>query len=244
MLPYWCQDRIVAEDALRESSGTEGDVNRTEPAEQCRLVLISPPGRDWRDISARLVAAMDGGDIASILLWPHGLAEDDFQRLCEAAVPRGQSAGIAMIVAGELRMARRVRADGIHVEAREELARYSSQADDLILGAGGARTRHDALELGELRPDYLLFGRPGYDTRPEPHPRNLRLGEWWSAMVEIPCIVLAGSELASIRATAATGAEFIAASEMIFGAGTDPAQAVREANRLLEEASMERGEAS
>src|SRR5690606_14202816 len=139
------------------------------------------------------------------ILWPADMSEDDFQRLCEAVIAPGQAAGIAMIVAGELRMARRVGADGIHVEDREELARLAEPRQDLILGAGGMRSRHDALEFGELRPDYMLFGRPGFDTRPEPHPRNLELGQWWSEMVEIPCIVQAGSRLDSIRTAAATG---------------------------------------
>ena len=66
-----------------------------------------------------------------------------------------------------------------------------------MVGAGGAKTRDDALELGEQRPDYLFFGRFGYDNTPEPHPRNLTLGRWWAEMIEIPCIVLAGSTTSS-----------------------------------------------
>ena len=46
----------------------------------------------------------------------------------------------------------------------------------MMVGAGGAKTRDDALELGEVRPDYIFFGRFGYDNKPEPHPRNLSLG--------------------------------------------------------------------
>lgn len=188
-------------------------------------------------MAARMVEAMDGGDIASAILWLGGLAEDDFQRMCEVVVPHGQAAGIAMIVAGDTRIARRVGADGIHFEDRAELALQVDRADDLILGAGGMKTRHEALEIGEMRPDYILFGRPGYDSRPDPHPRNLALGEWWSEVVEIPCIVLAGSQMESIRAAALTGAEFVAVSAAVFAHPDGPAAAVRQANHLLDELS-------
>ncbi|RWF70312.1 thiamine phosphate synthase, partial [Mesorhizobium sp.] len=85
-------------------------------------------------------------------------------------------------------------------------------ADRMMVGAGGAKTRDEALELGEERPDYMFFGRFGYDNKPEPHHRNLALGEWWAQMIQIPCIVMAGSELASVETVAATGAEFVALS--------------------------------
>ena len=91
-----------------------------------------------------------------------------------------------------------------------------------------------ALELGEERPDYIFFGRFGYDTKPEPHARNLALGAWWAQMIEIPCIVMAGSEIASVAAVAATGAEFVALSAAVFADGVDAGAAVAEANALLD----------
>ena len=104
-----------------------------------------------------------------------------------------------------------------------------------MVGAGGAKTRDDALQLGEERPDYIFFGRFGYDAKPEPHPRNLSLGAWWAQMIEIPCIVMAGSDLSSIEAVAATGAEFVALSSAVFGDGADARAAVADANALLDE---------
>src|SRR5690606_5319550 len=95
--------------------------------------------------------------------------------------------------------------------------------------------RDDALELGEARPDYIFFGRFGYDNKPEPHSRNLSLGAWWAEMIEIPCIVMAGSDIASVEAVGATGADFVALSSAIFGEGIDPRQAVSQANAILDE---------
>ena len=91
----------------------------------------------------------------------------------------------------------------------------------------------------------MLFGRFGYDARPEAHPRNLALGQWWAEVVEIPCIVMAGSDLASVQAVARTGAEFAALSAAVFADGSDPGERVAEANALLDRISPHlRGDAA
>jgi thiamine-phosphate pyrophosphorylase len=200
---------------------------------RCRIVLLAGPETDPRHIEA----ALEGGDVASVMLFQQQADEVSFQTLAEKIVPVIQQAGAAAIVAGDTRVAGRVQADGIHIEAgKAELAdligRFQSK---IMVGAGGAKTRGEALELGEERPDYLFFGRFGYDAKPEPHPRNLALGEWWAQMIEIPCIVMAGSDLASVVTVAATGAEFVALSSAVFGDGVDAHAAIVRANTLLDE---------
>ncbi|TGS52692.1 thiamine phosphate synthase, partial [Mesorhizobium sp. M1D.F.Ca.ET.183.01.1.1] len=104
------------------------------------------------------------------------------QAFAEKIVPIAQAAGVAVVIAGDSRIAGRVHADGIHVEAgRNDLAETIERLQGkMMVGAGGAKTRDDALDLGEERPDYIFFGRFGYDNKSEPHPRNLSLGEWWA----------------------------------------------------------------
>jgi thiamine-phosphate pyrophosphorylase len=186
---------------------------------------------------ARIAAALTGGDVASLILPQNGLDEAGFQAFAEAVVPPAQAAGVAVIVAGDSRIAGRVHADGIHLEgSKAELADAMERLQGrMMVGAGGARTRDDALELGEERPDYIFFGRFGYDTTPEPHRRNLALGAWWAEMIEIPCIVMAGSDLGSVETVAATGAEFVALSSAVFAESVDPAAAVAQANALLDQ---------
>lgn len=208
-------------------------MNEATPPNRCRIVLIAPP----LATAEHICAAFEGGDVASLILPDNGMDDAAFQAFAEKIVPVAQGAGIAVIIAGDSRIAGRVHADGIHVEAkRQELAETIERlADKMMVGAGGAKTRDDALELGEERPDYMFFGRFGYDNKPEPHPRNLSLGEWWAQMIQIPCIVMAGSELASVETVAATGAEFVALSSAVFADGTDPRAAVAAANALLDE---------
>src|SRR5690606_19122737 len=135
---------------------------------------------------------------------------------------------VAVIVAGEPRIAARVHADGIHVEGSKDTIGdlIEKHQGKMMVGSGGVTTRDDALELGELQPDYIFFGRFNYDNKPEPHPRNLTLGGWWSEMVEVPCIVLAGSAIESVVDVAAAGVDFVAVSAAVYGDGIDPAVAV------------------
>lgn len=206
------------------------------PPERCRLVLIAPDIADADALSARIGAALSGGDVASLILPQRGMNDADFQRLAERVTPQVQEAGAAVMIAGESRIAARAKADGVHVDGRAALADALDRLEGrMMIGAGGAKTRDDALALGELGPDYVFFGRFGYDTAPEPHHRNLALGEWWAQMIQIPCIVMGGSGVASVATVAATGAEFVALSEAVFGDGIDPRAAVTEANRLLDE---------
>jgi thiamine-phosphate pyrophosphorylase len=207
------------------------------PPNRCRIVLISPSGESADSFAAKFSAAVAGGDVASIILPANGMDEASFQAFAERIVPIAQAAGVAAIIAEDTRIAGRVKADGIHVEGgkaalAEAIASFQAK---MAVGTGGAKTRDDALELGEERPDYVFFGRFGYDNTPEAHQRNLSLGGWWAEMIEIPVIVMAGSDLASVETVAATGADFVALSSAVFADGIDPGQAVARANAILDE---------
>jgi thiamine-phosphate pyrophosphorylase len=207
---------------------------------RCRIVLIAPPAIATDVFAAKLGDAIAGGDVASLILPPYAMDEQAFQAFAERIVPLAQQANVAAVLGGDSRIAARVRADGIHVEGgKAALADMIDRMQDKIMvGAGGVKTRDEALELGEQRPDYLFFGRFGYDSQAEPHHRNLALGSWWAEMIEIPCIVLAGNSIASVEAVAATGAEFVALSNAVFADGADPAAAIAEANRLLDQRAL------
>ena len=210
------------------------------PPDRCRVVLIAPEGEDADRFEPRLRAALSGGDVASLILVPTGDGEAAFQAFAERIVPIAQEAGVAAIIADDTRIAGRVGADGVHLEAGKEALEDAVERfqDKIIVGAGGAKTRDDALELGEARPDYMFFGRFGFDTKPEPHRRNLALGEWWAEMIQIPCIVLGGSDVDSVEQVGRTGVEFVALSRAVFGEGVDPREAVARANELLDRAAV------
>lgn len=201
-----------------------------------RLVLVTTAAR--RDAAAGAVAgALEGGDVASVILDPAGWEAEAFQEFAETVVPVIQQSGAAAIVADDTRCAGRSRADGIHLTGgdlaalSEAMERFSPK---LIVGANGFETRHDALEAGERLPDYLFFGRFGGDVADEPHKKNLAMGEWWAEIVEVPCIVMAGRSIDSIADVFETGAEFVAMSSAVFAGSHGPAEMVARANTLID----------
>lgn len=211
--------------------------NMTEPRNRCRLVLIMPDIGD-PDFAEKIIGdALKGGDVASVIIPQYGHDEQLFQKIAEKLVPIVQKADCAALIAGDSRVAGRVKADGMHIaaglaEMREAVEKFVPK---LIVGGGNAKDRHTALELGELQPDYLFFGKIGGDIKPEAHPRNLELGEWWSAMVAIPCIVMGGTDIASVLAVAETGSEFVALQSAVFAEPARAASIVAEINALLDE---------
>ena len=204
------------------------------PINRCRLILSLPLLDDAID---SLKQALSGGDVASILIAANGMDDQSFSNHCKALVGLTQESDIAAIVVGDTRITGRVQADGILVESgleplKEAIARFSPHK---IVGCGGMRERHTALEAGESNPDFMFFGNVDRDIRPEPHRKNLALAHWWSPMIEIPCAVMGGNSLDSAVDVALSGAEFVVLSKAVFDHKDGPAAAVGKVNELLDQ---------
>ncbi|MCB1478186.1 MAG: thiamine phosphate synthase [Rhodobiaceae bacterium] len=124
--------------------------------------------------------------------------------------------------------------DGLHLQAgagEVKIARKVLAAGGM-LGAGAARTRHAAMQLGEAMPDYVLLGRiatadpTDNDIAAEPE-----LVEWWSDLFELPCVAVAETT-GDVGVLAESGADFIGLNRMIWEA-QDPAGALGEAAETL-----------
>ncbi len=205
--------------------------------DRCRLVLVMPDIADTGLAMEVLGNALRGGDVASVILPQHGMDDSTFQKHAEQLVPVIQKQDVAALIAGEPRIATRTRADGVHIDGDTEMLADAIErfAPGLIVGGGQAMNRHTALEIGELRPDYIFFGRLDGDLRTEAHPKNLELADWWAALVEIPCVVMGGRGSESAVAVAACGAEFVALHEAVFGEPDRCSLAVAEVNALLDQ---------
>jgi thiamine-phosphate pyrophosphorylase len=204
---------------------------------RCRLVLVSPDIADPAEAARVMADALKGGDVASVIVPQYQCDDALFQKIAEAVVPVIQEAGAAALISGDSRTAGRAWADGLHIAGGMEPLQEAIEkfAPKLIVGGGNAQERHRALEMGELQPDYIFFGKIDGDIKPEPHSRNLALGEWWASLVSIPCIIMGGTDPQSVLAIAETGAEFAALRLAVFA---DPARAaaiIQEANALLDE---------
>ncbi len=171
-----------------------------------QIVLVAPSDAPADRLRAGLVAALERSAVA-VLLLPRGQrAENEYNTLVKSVAPTAQKQGVAVLVEGDPGLVRKLGVDGLHVplglKAVEEAVRVLKP--DFIVGAGDIRSRHDAMQKGELDIDYILFGPlsgPMDDAARE-------LARWWAETMQVPC-VLSDPE-ADIAAFDDEGCEFVA----------------------------------
>lgn len=207
------------------------------PIKRCRLVLITPDIKDIAVLEDTVSSALRGGDVASVIIPQLDLGEHDFQNVASVLVPIIQKAGAAALIAGDSRVMGRCKADGLHVTGNADdlydaVERFSPEK---IVGGGNAKDRHNSLSMGDTQPDYLFFGKLDGDIKSEPHPKNIKLGQWWSEFVEIPCVVMGGSDIEAALEIAEVGCDFLALNSAIFSKPKESATKVAQINALLDE---------
>jgi thiamine-phosphate pyrophosphorylase len=194
-----------------------------------RLMLFTAPLSQIGDAAARLAPAMASGDIAAVLVRLLPNDERSQINLIKALAPIVQEAGAALVVQCDPSIAVRGGADGVHIEGDIEVlktARDTVKADRIV-GAGGLKARHDAMDAGEAGCDYVMFGEPRPDGYVPPLSGVIERATWWAEIFQTPCVVYA-PDAAAIPLLSATGAEFIALGDWVLGA-KDPAAEIRAA---------------
>lgn len=206
----------------------------TMATEAARLYLVTPPNLDAGSFPAQLGEALGGGNVAAVLigLEPAGRMSEETAATLVAIVQR---AGAAALVAEDTRLAGRVGADGVHVGGGLADLRLAIESfrPKRIVGAGNLNSRHLAMQAGEAGADYIFFGRPHGDSHEEPHPKALDLAEWWSEIMEIPAVVMAGRSIESVAAAGLTGAAFVALNDAVWSHVGGPAAAIAAAEAAL-----------
>ncbi len=206
----------------------------TEASDVTRLYLVTPPAADVDAFPAHLAEALAGGDVAAVLIAAEATGKPA-EEIAAKLVPIIQDAGAAALVCNDTRLAGRVGADGVHIGSgfAELAAAVAGFRGKRIVGAANLTTRHAAMQAGEAGVDYVFFGRPHGDTHDAPHSKVLDLAEWWSDLMQIPAVVMAGRSLAGIAETAATGAAFVALHDAVWSHAGGPGEAVRQAASAL-----------
>ena len=208
------------------------------PEPIARLYLATPPIADAEAFAPRLAEACAAGEVAAVLLRLQGADERTLVKRVKALAPAAQEEGAAVIVAaaGEVdlaALATRGGADGVHVEAGPALARtLRERLANRILGAGGLRSKDDAMTAGEAGADYLLFGEPRPDGSLPPLDAVVERAAWWAEIFETPCVAFAPS-LDAVPRLAATGAEFVAIGDAVWDHPDGPAAGIRAALAAL-----------
>lgn len=177
---------------------------------ECRLMLTIEVGAGTPQ---RLAAALASADVASVVISvPDGTPTGDVQPLIGAV----QAAGGAALIRDDARLARTLKADGVHLSAGN--AKVFGEAREIVggravVGVDAGRSRHEAMVAGEAGAEYVAFGIPDHvDDRVKAHRRRCELVAWWSEIFEVPVVAFDVATAEEAGQLAAAGADFIALS--------------------------------
>ena len=128
-------------------------------APTCQLYLISPQ-QVWGVFPERLDRALAAGPVAAFQFRVKGIDQHEAARLAEPLQAICARREVAFIVNDSIALAKRLKADGVHLgqgdgsvrEAREALGREAQ------IGVTCHASRHLAMEAGEAGADYVAFG--------------------------------------------------------------------------------------
>ncbi|MXO64656.1 thiamine phosphate synthase [Altericroceibacterium endophyticum] len=200
----------------------------------CQLYLISP-----LDVSGtfpdRLEKAVAAGPVAAFQFRVKDMDQHDAAHLAGPLQEICAQADIAFIVNDSISLAKRLKADGVHLgqgdgsveEARDELGH------DAQIGVTCHASRHMAMEAGENGADYVAFGSfyPS-QTKASEHRPDLETLTWWQSIFEIPCVAIGGITPQNASPLIEAGADFLAVSAAVWAAA-DEAEAIREFHKVL-----------
>jgi thiamine-phosphate pyrophosphorylase len=181
-----------------------------------RLYLVTPALGDPAPFLPGLDAALGAADVAAVLL---RLADADERTLVNSAkivATAVQRRDTALVLDGRVDIVGRAGADGAHLTGIEAvMAALGTLKPDRIAGAGGLRSRHDAMLAGESGADYVMFGDPDRRGQRPPLDAATERLQWWADLVEVPCIGYAASE-GEVATLAQAGADFVALGDWLW----------------------------
>lgn len=203
----------------------------------CQLYLISPleTGGAFPD---QLRKALEAGPVAAFQFRVKGIEQHDAARLAEPLKAICDEFDVAFIVNDDVALAKRLKADGVHLGQSDEqlsIAREELGAQAQI-GMTCHDSRHLAMEAGEGGADYVAFGAffptQTKETLHRPDPEIL---EWWTAIMEIPCVAIGGVTAGNCKPLVEAGADFLAVSGSVWNHSDGPAEAVRQFQKVFAE---------
>lgn len=175
----------------------------------CQIYLAIDAGAHARE---RLEAALAVSDAPSVMVRvPATTPPGSVKTLVEF----GQKQGAAMLIVDDARLARTLKADGVHLSGGRDIAERYREARDLIgtrglVGITAGISRHDAMTLGEAGADYVAFGAPAdLKDRAAGVDKRADMLVWWSQIFEVPCVALDVATPEEARDVAEAGADFV-----------------------------------
>jgi thiamine-phosphate pyrophosphorylase len=206
--------------------------NGIQPAARCRLYLISPPVID-AGFGDRLEDAIAGGDIACLQLRLKDADDATIMETAASLLPITRANDIALLINDRPDIAARSGADGVHIG--QDDASYSDAratvGPDAIVGVTCHNSRHLAMEAADAGADYVAFGA-FFDsaTKTPKYRADVPLLEWWSSLIEVPCVAIGGITADNCAPLVKAGADFLAVVSAVWDHPEGPGAGVRALN--------------
>ena len=196
-------------------------------AERPQITLITPPAFDLEVFPDRLAAVLDAVEVACLRLSLATRDEDTLLRAGDACRLVAHDRDVAIVIENHVLLAERLGLDGVHLTdgARSVRKVRKDLGNDAIVGAFCGTTRHEGISAGEAGADYAAFGPVGDTTLGKGERAGFELFEWWSQMIEVPCIA-EGALTAELIGQFGPVTDFFGLGEEIWGAD-DPAAALK-----------------
>lgn len=195
-------------------SSTRPDSEPARPAP--RLYVLVPAAAGESAVAAQAEALRQAAretDIAAVLMRTR---QDSASATLQPLLDACHAVGAAGLVEGNAALAAAMGADGAHLEGATALkAAAATLHPHGIAGAGGLRSKHDAMTAAEGGADYVMFGEPDAEGRRPPFEATLERTQWWAQLFEPPCVGYART-LEEVEALVEAGADFIAVDSLIF----------------------------
>ncbi len=210
------------------------------PTPRCQFYLLTPPAVALPAFSETLKAALDAGDVAALQLRLKPADDDTILRAVDVLRPIAQDRGVAFILNDRPDLAAKSGCDGAHigVEDMDLRAAQKLMGPDAIIGVTCKTSRHRAMEAGELGASYVAFGA-FFDsaTRGVLAEADVEILEWWSKVIEIPCVAIGGITPENCGPLVKAGADFICASASVWQNPDGPAEGIKAFNRAIDAAA-------
>lgn len=195
--------------------------------ERPQIILITPPAIDLEVFPDRLAAVLDAVEVACLRLSLATRDEDTLLRAGDTCRLVAHDRDVAIVIENHVLLAERLGLDGVHLTdgARSVRKVRKDLGNDAIVGAFCGTTRHEGISAGEAGADYAAFGPVGDTTLGKGERAGFELFEWWSQMIEVPCIA-EGALTAELIGQFGPVTDFFGLGEEIWGAD-DPAAALK-----------------
>ena len=172
--------------------------------EQPQIYLITPPEFELSTFTDQLAAVLDAGPVACVRLTMSSRDEQVISKAADALREITHARDVALVIAEHLIMVERLGLDGVHLLDASKSVRYTRKelGEDAIIGSFCGVSRHDGLNAGEAGADYISFGPVGASSLGDGSTVEKDVFEWWSDVVEVPCVADGALDVDLIRSLA------------------------------------------